>query len=220
MPDSLHCDDEHCTRKRSARAGGKPPAQAARASTRVPLKLLVSRFRSVFASARVDAAIGQLEALDGPVAYNVRFDDFRNVGELHPSVPDTLGINYDGRTVLTLVEASGFISPNCAFHSTQGQFCFEGPLKFGSAGRVAATTRMSFGTLITAYEDMLCEFSHKRAGWRLNRAGFGDKKNGPHGAARRQLKPELERRLDLESPGLQKRLGNVLRVLVLSRPLA
>jgi len=43
---------------------------------------------------------------------------------------------------------------------------------------------------------------------------------GPHAAARHPSEPSLERRFDLKSPGFQERLGNVLGVLVLARPLA
>jgi len=159
----------------------------------------------------VDAAVTEPQTLDRAVTYDVRPDDLGDVGHVYVSIPNALGIDHHGRTVLALVEASGFVGANGVFEPTKSELGFEGPLKFGGAVGITASAGMSLGTPVAAYENVFFEFRH---GIRV-----GGDKNGPHAAARRRLKPELERRLDLEAPSFQKWFGDVLRVLVLARPL-
>ena len=60
----------------------------------------------------VEAAIGQYQALDRPTVYQVLSYDLVHVFRLDEAVPDGFRIDDDGRAMLALVEASGFIGPN------------------------------------------------------------------------------------------------------------
>ena len=62
--------------------------------------------------------------------------------------------------MFALVEAARFIGANSVLQSAKGKLGFEGPLEFGGPSRVAASARMSLGTLIAAYEYVFCESCH------------------------------------------------------------
>jgi hypothetical protein len=49
----------------------------------------------------------------------------------------------------------------------------EGPLKFGGGGGIAASTRVPFWALITAYEDVFSEFGHDYNSKQEKRAAHG-----------------------------------------------
>ena len=133
------------------------------------------------AGCSVEAGGGDLQALDGAVTEDVRLDDLVNVVEGDAAVPDGVGIDDDGGAVFALVEASGLVGTN---YSAVGRSCkvrFEGTVKIAGSGRVAATTRMTCGPLISANEDVLGEFRHERL---CARSVEIYNKNGPHAAAR------------------------------------
>jgi hypothetical protein len=114
----------------------------------------------MLATVGVNAALSQPQALDGTVSYDVRLDDLGDVRHLHVSIPDALGIYHYGWTVLALVEASGFVGADGVLQSEKGKMGLESPLEFGRAVGITASTGMSFGTLVAAYENVFCEFSH------------------------------------------------------------
>jgi hypothetical protein len=133
----------------------------------------------VLARAGVDATLRQAQALDGAVAGNVGLNDLGDVGELYVSVPDALGIDHDGRTVLALVEASGFVSADGGLQPAEGELSLKGPLEIGGAGGIATSARVAAGALVAAYEDVFCKFWHAKS--------LVKNKNGPQTAARRGL---------------------------------
>ena len=173
---------------------------------------LVNHSGAVLAGAGVDATIGQAQALDGTVARNVGLNDLGDGGELHVSVPDALGIDHHGRTLLALVEASGFFSAYGGLQPTEGELSLKGPLEVGGASAIAASARLAVRALVAAYEDVFCEFCHA-SGWTATKKGRTRRPAD-------DLNSRLERRLDLESPGFEEWLRDVLRVLILARPLA
>jgi hypothetical protein len=109
----------------------------------------------------IDAAVSEAQALDGTITHNVGLNDLCHIRESDVAVPDSLGIHDHIRTVFALVEASGLVGADGVFQPAQSQLRLESPLEFGGAGWITASTRMPVGTLVAAYEDVLCEFSHK-----------------------------------------------------------
>jgi hypothetical protein len=132
----------------------------------------------VLTHTRVDAAIGQAKVLDGTIADDVGLDDLGYVGKLYVSIPDALWIYHYGWAMFALVQAARLIGADGVFQPENGKMGLKRPLEFGRTGRIAASARMSFRTLIAAYEDVFCEFGHEDS--RLIT------KNGPHTAARRR----------------------------------
>ena len=102
---------------------------------------LVEHGGAVLVRAGVDATLRQAQALDGTVARNVGLNDLGDVGELYVSVPDALGIDHDGRTVLALVEASGFVSADGGLQPAEGELSLKGPLEIGAVGGIEASAR-------------------------------------------------------------------------------
>ena len=173
---------------------------------------LVKYCGAVLARGGVDATLGKAQALDGTIACNVRPNDLGDVGELYVSVPDALGIDHHGRTVLALVEASGFVSADGGLQPTEGELSLKGPLEVGGASGIAASARVAARALVAAYEDVFCEFWHADS--------LVTTKTGRTRRPADDLNVRLERRLDLESPGFEEWLRDILRVLILARPLA
>src|SRR5580698_960286 len=69
----------------------------------------------VLATLGVDAGVFHHQSLDGFAADNVSIDNLFHVGQLHPAIPDGVGINDHVRTVLALVETAGLVGPDLAF---------------------------------------------------------------------------------------------------------
>jgi hypothetical protein len=114
----------------------------------------------VLAPAGVDATLGQAQALDRTVARNVGLNNLGDVRELYVSIPDTLGIDHHGRTVLALVEASGVVSPDGGLQPAEGELSLKGALEVAGASGIAASARVATRALVAAYEDVFCEFRH------------------------------------------------------------
>jgi hypothetical protein len=64
------------------------------------------------ANRSIQARVGDDEAFDGAAAHKVLTHDLRHVLDLHAAVPDGLGIYDHSRTMLALLEASGFVNPD------------------------------------------------------------------------------------------------------------
>ena len=110
--------------------------------------------RAVF---RVDAFLGDAQALDRPAMDQVLLDDLRCVFGLDSAVPDCFRINNHIWTVLALVEAERLVDAHAA-----GDACGLGQLlklcvqlAFAIAG--AGWTRRAFGTDIMADENVVLE---------------------------------------------------------------
>ena len=173
---------------------------------------LVQHSGAVLARRGVDATLGQAQAIDGTVTRNVGLNDLGDVGKLYVSVPDALGIDHDGRTVLALIEASGFISADGGLQPAKGELSLKRPLEIGGAGGIAAAARVAARALVAAYEDVFCELCHANRVVTI--------KTGRTQRPADDLNFRLKCRLDLESPGFEEWLRDVLRVLILARPLA
>jgi hypothetical protein len=138
--------------------------------------------RTVRARGSIEAAVGNPQTIDGAAADDMRFYYVSNIGLSQAAVPYRFGLNHDGGTMLALVQASGLVGADCGEYSVQGQLRFEGALKIGCAGRVAATAGMSVGALVGADKDVFFEFRHGNDNYALSSAialgSFGVRK-GP-----------------------------------------
>ena len=122
---------------------------------------LVERFLAVLTHTRVDTAIGEAKVLDGTIAHDMGLDDLGYVRKLYVSIPDALWIYHYGWAMFALVQAARLIGADGVFQPENGKMGLKRPLEFGRTGRIAASARMSFRTLIAAYEDVFCEFGHE-----------------------------------------------------------
>jgi hypothetical protein len=51
----------------------------------------------------------EAQALDGAAMDEVLGNNFIYIFELHKAIPDSLGIDHNGRSMLALIQASGFV---------------------------------------------------------------------------------------------------------------
>ena len=70
------------------------------------------------------------------------------------AIPDRVGINDDGGTMLALVEASRHVGAHAFLQSAQGQFLLELKLQLSLRLGIAAAARMARITLVAADEQM------------------------------------------------------------------
>ncbi len=91
----------------------------------------------------------------------MRLDNFFDVGLLHASIPNRFGIDDDRRTVLALVEASGFVGADGALQSKFSEPVFEGLLQFALCAGITTATRSFRIARVAADENMLLEFRHE-----------------------------------------------------------
>jgi hypothetical protein len=80
-----------------------------------------SGFSPVGATFGIETPIGDTQPLDGPAAHEVFFDDGCRICGPHIPIPNGIRINNNGRSVLTLIQATRFVDA----HSTRqpGSFC-------------------------------------------------------------------------------------------------
>ena len=109
----------------------------------------------------VEAGVGDAEAFDGAAGDEVRGDDFIGVLGFDAAIPDGIGVDDDGGTVLTLVEAAGFVDADPAgeasFASELREAGVERALAVGSAGGAGRIG----GADVVADEDVAFEEGHK-----------------------------------------------------------
>src|SRR5579863_8988088 len=109
----------------------------------------------------VQGCVRDDEPLDRAADHDVRVDDFIDVREGDAAVPDGVGIHDHRRADFALLEASGFIGADAiAGDVALGQLGFEYAMKFRFAGAIAAASRVPFGPLVGADENMLFKFRH------------------------------------------------------------
>jgi hypothetical protein len=118
---------------------------------------------AVFAGFGIQAGVGQAKALDRVSTDSVRIDNLVDVRFGDMAIPDGLGINDDGGSVLTLIEASRLVGAHASRQSALGEFLLEELLQFGFGGRIAAASGIARRALVSADEDMLFEFRHLSA---------------------------------------------------------
>src|SRR6187549_3302524 len=93
-------------------------------------------------------------------ADDVLLDDLVHVGFGHPAVPYGLGIDDDGRALLTLVEAPGLVGTDAAVQAALGQRLLERLLQRFATRRVTAPTDVPRLAPVAADEDVLVERGH------------------------------------------------------------
>lgn len=113
------------------------------------------------AAGTIQALVGQQQALNGLSVHDVGLDDFVDIVRGNAAVPNLIGINDDGRTVLALVEASGHVGAHAFLEAAEGKFLLEEELELSLAGGIAAAAGMASLALIAADEEMLFELGHE-----------------------------------------------------------
>jgi hypothetical protein len=91
----------------------------------------------------------------------VRVENLIDIRRRNVSVPYCLGINYDIRPVLALIEASGLVGSHPSLQSTDRDSSLEELVEFTRSTGIAASPRMSRLSLISANENMMIEFRHR-----------------------------------------------------------
>jgi len=112
----------------------------------------------VRAAFRVDARVGEAQALNRAAVHQVLLHNFGGIFGLHVPVPDCFGIDDDGGAVLALVEASGLIDAHAA-----SQACLLGNLlqpgvQFALSIRSTGGPGSAFRTGIMADKNMVPEW--------------------------------------------------------------
>jgi len=79
----------------------------------------------VFARGSVYAVVGEHQALDWLAADDVGLDDFIDIGLSDLAIPNSVRINDDVRTMLTLIETAGLVGSHFAFEAAFGQLLLE-----------------------------------------------------------------------------------------------
>jgi hypothetical protein len=106
----------------------------------------------------IETLIGDTQPLDGPAAHQVFFDDGCCICRSHIAVPNGIGINDNGRSVLTLIQATRFVDPHTT--SQPGSLCkllelgMQLALAIAGAGRPWCTLRAD----IMANKDMAFKY--------------------------------------------------------------
>ena len=140
----------------------------------------------MLASCCIETRISDAQAFHRTFANDVRLYNFVHVREGYIAVPDAFGVHHDGWAVLALVQATGLIRPHLGLNSDLGQLGLEGAVQVAAGGRVAATARMSLGTLVAADKDMFFKLRHGYAGFvsQTDWDRFVARKRAAHGGPR------------------------------------
>ena len=130
----------------------------------------------------VQAAFGNQEIIEDFSSQDRFGDDPGNVFDGGPAIPDSLGIDHDGRPVLALVEAARMIGPGQGPESGLPELELEGILERLEARRVAARPLVASVADVTADEYVVREGRHVSSHevW-LKSVATGQGKNAPPG---------------------------------------
>jgi hypothetical protein len=74
----------------------------------------------------VETGVGEAQALDGTVVEEVFGDNLRDVFDVDEAIPDGFGVDHHDGTVLALVEAARFVSPDVVLQASFLDSVFEG----------------------------------------------------------------------------------------------
>lgn len=109
----------------------------------------------------VDAFIGDAQTLDGTAMDQMLLHDLRGIFGLHIAVPDRIGVDHDGRTVLALVETERLIDADAGRQI--GSFDLLLQLREQFALPVAGTgwARCAFGAGVVADENVVFKKGQK-----------------------------------------------------------
>ena len=115
---------------------------------------------AVLAGFRVQARVGDTQALDWLSADDVGFDNFIHIGFGDVAVPDCVGVDDNIGPVFALIEAAGLVGSHSALQAALRQLLLEQLLQLGLGGGIAAASGMACWALVSAHEDMFVEFRH------------------------------------------------------------
>src|SRR5271157_2489269 len=133
----------------------------------------------------VQAAFGNQEIIEDFSSQDRFGDDPGYVFGGDPAIPDSLGIDHDGRSVLALVEAARMIGPGQGAKSGLPEFDLESFLERLEARRVAATPLVARVADVTADEYVVREGRHVSSHeMRLKSVATGQGKTLRRGRAR------------------------------------
>jgi hypothetical protein len=99
---------------------------------------------------RIDATLGQAQALDGPPADKMLLHNLRCIFRPHVPVPHGIRINYHRGSVLALVKAAGFVDPHAAVEPCFPAQLFQPRMQFALAIACARGPRRIGGTDVVA----------------------------------------------------------------------
>ena len=108
----------------------------------------------MFAGFRVDAGIGQHQALHRAAFDQVRLDNLRHIRRTDVAVPDRLRIDDEIRPMLALVQASGLVDANGPFQAGGVDSLLQQRMQLRFAVGVAAGTSASWLALIGTHKYM------------------------------------------------------------------
>ena len=108
----------------------------------------------------IDAVISQPQSLYRNAPGDVRFDDLSYVLRANAAIPDLVRINHDVRSVLTLIQAAGFVGANACLKVARRNRLLEGSVQIGVAAGIATRPRAPRLTPIRTNKDMVFEVSH------------------------------------------------------------
>jgi hypothetical protein len=133
-------------------------------------RLLVFGGRLVGTVLGVEAAVGELKALDRTAVEEMLVDNLRDVFHMDEAVPDGIRIDDHDGAVLALVKAAGFVRADLALQAGVFNRIFEGAFEFPAA--VAGTTGAGsvFVPLVGADKEVMLELCHSwvsSRGWPL-----------------------------------------------------
>ncbi len=97
----------------------------------------------------------QPQPLDGLAVLEVTLHDFAHVTHLDAAIPDAFRIDDQSRTMLTDIQAPGFLRPDISGHAARGELSFEFLQDRLRVLTLAAPPHVSSGTLIEADKDMV-----------------------------------------------------------------
>jgi len=86
---------------------------------------------------RIEAGIRNDEPLHRTAAGDVGLKDLVDVGCCHSAVPCGFGIYHYGRTMLALIETTGFVGADPAFQPACGKSCLEELMQLTLAAWIA-----------------------------------------------------------------------------------
>jgi len=111
----------------------------------------------------VQARVGYRQVIQDFAPHDRLGHDPRDVPDLYPTVPDSLGIDDDRWTVLALIEATGVIGPRQATETRGIQLLLERRAQRLSAFWITTAAAMAGVANVAADEDMVRESSHDRS---------------------------------------------------------
>lgn len=109
---------------------------------------------------RVQARVGDDQPLHRTIAQDMRGNDLLQVSFCDAAIPYCLRVHHHRRTMLTLIQASRFIGPDCIPHPMLCQLLLERFLQLTLRRRIAGTAWMTFRTCVSTNEYVLVELRH------------------------------------------------------------